>query len=139
MIFFAEQDSKPEKASILAEMADCYALCGEEKTSKVLFREAFFINPETIDLDFLESELIECLVKKTKEKSEVNVIKIEKAVITTEVIPLKVLSEKIGITAAEITKRLFKEGIMKGINDSIDRNGLFGLCIASCYFNSTVL
>ena len=59
-------------------------------------------------------------VKKAKEKSEVNVIKIEKAVITTEVIPLKVLSEKIGITAAEITKRLFKEGIMKTINDSID-------------------
>ena len=58
--------------------------------------------------------------KKSKEKSEVNVIKIEKAVITTEIIPLKVLSEKIGITAAEITKRLFKEGIMKTINDSID-------------------
>ena len=30
------------------------------------------------------------------------------------------MSEKIGITAAEITKRLFKEGIMKTINDSID-------------------
>ncbi len=59
-------------------------------------------------------------VKKAKEKSEVNVIKIEKAVINTEIIPLKVLSEKIGITAAEITKRLFKEGIMKTIHDSID-------------------
>ena len=59
-------------------------------------------------------------VKKAKEKSEVNVIKIEKAVINTEIIPLKVLSEKIGITAAEITKRLFKEGIMKTINDSVD-------------------
>lgn len=59
-------------------------------------------------------------VKKAKEKSEVNAIKIEKAVINTEIIPLKVLSEKIGITAAEITKRLFKEGIMKTINDSID-------------------
>ncbi|MBE5736794.1 MAG: translation initiation factor IF-2 [Clostridiales bacterium] len=58
--------------------------------------------------------------KKTKENKEVNVIKIEKAVINTEIIPLKVLSEKIGITAAEITKRLFKEGIMKTINDSID-------------------
>ena len=58
--------------------------------------------------------------KKSKEKAEVNVIKIEKAVINTEIIPLKVLSEKIGITAAEITKRLFKEGIMKTINDSID-------------------
>lgn len=59
-------------------------------------------------------------VKKAKGQSENPVIKIEKAVITTEIIPLKVLSEKIGVTAAEITKRLFKEGIMKTINDSID-------------------
>ena len=58
--------------------------------------------------------------KKNKEQSQVQTIKIEKAVITTETIPLKVLSEKIGITAAEITKRLFKEGILKTINDSID-------------------
>ncbi|MBO4594635.1 MAG: translation initiation factor IF-2 [Clostridia bacterium] len=55
-----------------------------------------------------------------KEKAAENVIKIEKAVITQEIIPLKVLSEKIGVTAAELTKRLFKEGIMKTINDSID-------------------
>ena len=59
-------------------------------------------------------------VKKAKAEAEQNVIKIEHAVINTEIIPLKVLSEKIGITAAEITKRLFKEGIMKTINDSID-------------------
>jgi len=57
--------------------------------------------------------------KKNKEQ-EVATVKIERAVINTEIIPLKVLSEKIGITAAEITKRLFKEGIMKTINDSID-------------------
>ena len=59
-------------------------------------------------------------VKKSKENAEIKAIKIEKAVINTEIIPLKVLSEKIGITAAEITKRLFKEGIMKTINDSVD-------------------
>ncbi len=57
---------------------------------------------------------------KKQKTTEVNVIKIEKAVINTEIIPLKVLSEKIGVTAAEITKKLFKEGIMKTINDSID-------------------
>ena len=59
-------------------------------------------------------------VKKAKDQTDTPVIKIEKAVINTEIIPLKVLSEKIGITAAEITKRLFKEGIMKTINDSVD-------------------
>ena len=58
-------------------------------------------------------------VKKAKEQA-VSAIKIEKAVVNSDIIPLKVLSEKIGITAAEITKRLFKEGIMKTINDSVD-------------------
>ncbi len=57
--------------------------------------------------------------KKQKQK-EIPVIKIEHAVVTTQDIPLKVLSEKLGVSAVEISKRLFKEGIMKGINDSID-------------------
>ncbi len=57
--------------------------------------------------------------KKAK-KQEIPTIKIEHAVVTTQDIPLKVLSEKLGVSAVEITKRLFKEGIMKGINDSID-------------------
>ena len=57
--------------------------------------------------------------KKQKSK-EIATIKIEHAVVTTQDIPLKVLSEKLGVSAVEITKRLFKEGIMKGINDSID-------------------
>ncbi len=57
---------------------------------------------------------------KKEKKKEVNVIKIEHAVVTTQDIPLKVLSEKLGVTAVEITKRLFKEGIMKSVNESID-------------------
>ncbi len=57
--------------------------------------------------------------KKQKQK-EIPTIKIEHAVVTTQDIPLKVLSEKLGVSAVEITKKLFKEGIMKGINDSID-------------------
>ncbi|MBR5388897.1 MAG: translation initiation factor IF-2 [Clostridia bacterium] len=59
-------------------------------------------------------------VKKAKEEKAASTIKIEKAVVNSEIIPLKVLSEKIGITTVEITKRLFKEGIMKTINDSVD-------------------
>ena len=47
-------------------------------------------------------------------------IKIEHAVVTTDIIPIKTLSEKIGVTATEITKRLFSEGQLKTINDSID-------------------
>ncbi len=57
---------------------------------------------------------------KKQKKQEIPTIKIEHAVVTTQDIPLKVLSEKLGVSAVEITKRLFKVGIMKGINDSID-------------------
>ena len=57
--------------------------------------------------------------KKQKAK-DIPTVKIEHAVVTTKDIPIKVLSEKLGVSAVEITKRLFKEGVMKGINDSID-------------------
>lgn len=46
--------------------------------------------------------------------------KITHAIITTEEVPIKVLSEKIGVSASEIIKQLFKEGIMKTINDTVD-------------------
>lgn len=58
----------PNVASVLAELADCYSLCGEDKFGKVLFREAFFLNPESIDIDFLDSQLIKCLIDITKQK-----------------------------------------------------------------------
>ncbi|HNY16649.1 MAG TPA: hypothetical protein PK542_02170 [Treponemataceae bacterium] len=54
-----EGDDSP---AILAELADCYALCGETRLSKVLFREAFFQGASEISLHFLESEIILRLV-----------------------------------------------------------------------------
>ena len=71
------------------------------------------------DFDEDKSGYRKLRVKKQKQQA-VQTIKIDHAVVTTENIPLKVLSEKLGITAVEITKRLFKEGIAKTINDSID-------------------
>ena len=56
------------KASVLAQLADCYSLCGEDRKGKVLFREAFFLDPEKIDIDFLDSQLIKCLISTTAEK-----------------------------------------------------------------------
>ena len=58
----------PNLGSVLAELADCYSLCGEDKIGKVLFREAFFVSPDDVDMDFLDSEIIKCLVKITDEK-----------------------------------------------------------------------
>ena len=71
------------------------------------------------DFDENKSGYRKLRVKKDKTK-QVQTIKIEHAVVTTDEIPLKVLSEKLGITAGEITKRLFKENIMKTVNESID-------------------
>ena len=57
---------------------------------------------------------------KKNAKKETQTIKIEHAVVTSKDIPIKELSEKLGISAVEITKRLFKEGVMKTVNESID-------------------
>lgn len=58
--------------------------------------------------------------KDRKSDEQVQTVKIDRAIINKEIIPIKELSEKLGISAIEITKKLFKEGIMKTINDSID-------------------
>lgn len=57
----------PDISSIIAEMADCYELCGEDKIAKVLFREAFFIDPQKIDLNNLDSQMITMLAKKVSD------------------------------------------------------------------------
>ncbi len=53
-------------------------------------------------------------------KKETQTIKNDHAVVTSKEIPIKTLSEKLGISAVEITKRLFKEGVMKTVNESVD-------------------
>ena len=61
-------DVRSDSAATIAELADCYALCGEEKQAKVLFREAFYIDPQKIEPEFLDSELIQCLIRNVKQK-----------------------------------------------------------------------
>ena len=66
---YLEQASrlKREDSSILSELADVNALLGETRASKVLFREAFYIDPQGVDLLSLESEMIKSLRDKVKE------------------------------------------------------------------------
>lgn len=59
-------------------------------------------------------------VNRTREGGNSATVIIENAVITTDPVSIKTLSEKIGKSAAEIVKTLFVLGIMKTINDSID-------------------
>ncbi|MDE5942641.1 MAG: translation initiation factor IF-2 [Clostridia bacterium] len=72
------------------------------------------------DFDENKSGYRKLRLKKDKKQQSAQTIKIERAVVTTNDIPLKSLSEKLGISAVEITKRLFKEGVMKTVNESID-------------------
>ena len=72
------------------------------------------------DFDENKSGYRKLRVKKDKKQLNSQTIKIEHAVVTTDEIAIKTLSEKLGISAVEITKRLFKEGVMKTVNESVD-------------------
>ncbi len=47
-----------EDSCLMAELADCYSLVSETRSAKVFFREAFFLDPQGIDLSALESPMI---------------------------------------------------------------------------------
>jgi tetratricopeptide (TPR) repeat protein len=53
--------------AILAKLGDCYFSMDETSKAKVLFREAFFIDPGQIELEQIESPLIKALYAKTNE------------------------------------------------------------------------
>ena len=55
-----ERKDAPE---VLAELADVYALVNEARTSKALFREAFFLNPQRVEVAFLECPALVRLVE----------------------------------------------------------------------------
>lgn len=54
------------RAGVVAEIADCYALCGETRRAKMLFREAFYIDAQGIDFLFLDSPLILALIERVE-------------------------------------------------------------------------
>lgn len=59
--------ARRDDPAILAELADAYALIDEPRASKALFREAFFINPQRIDTELLESSAFSRLACKVTE------------------------------------------------------------------------
>ncbi len=58
--------------------------------------------------------------KKSDSGNTVVAPKITHAIVNDKEVPIKLLSERIGVSASEIIKQLFKEGIMKTINDTVD-------------------
>jgi tetratricopeptide (TPR) repeat protein len=67
-IKYLEQAERYKKndAETLSELADVNALLEETLAAKVLFREAFFLDPQAVDLRSMESELIIRLREKVK-------------------------------------------------------------------------
>jgi tetratricopeptide (TPR) repeat protein len=55
-----------EDAAILAELADSYSLVNEDRAAKVFYREAFFLDPQAVELAYLESPMILRLVDKLR-------------------------------------------------------------------------
>lgn len=58
---------KPDSAEVLAELADLLALIQEPSKAKAFFREAFFLDPQRIEIGRLESQLIRRLVASVEE------------------------------------------------------------------------
>jgi tetratricopeptide (TPR) repeat protein len=59
---------KSSDAEIVAELADAYALVNEVQAAKVFFREAFFLDPQRVHLELLESQLIRALSERVAEQ-----------------------------------------------------------------------
>ncbi|MDR2495305.1 MAG: hypothetical protein LBD24_08805 [Spirochaetaceae bacterium] len=58
---------KREDGETLSELADVNAMLEETRVAKVLFREAFFVDPQGVDLRAMESELIKRLRDRVRE------------------------------------------------------------------------
>jgi tetratricopeptide (TPR) repeat protein len=58
---------RSDDVEVLAELADAYALVNETRRAKAFFREAFFLDPQRVHLEMLESQLIRALVEKVRE------------------------------------------------------------------------
>ncbi len=83
---------------------------------RTLIRKGFIMQ----DLDEERMGTRKLKNKKAKDNVVFTPTKIEKAVITTENLTVKILSEKIGKTAQEIIKQLMLLGIMTNINSVVD-------------------
>ncbi len=96
-----------------------YGKTGDDKkgmNKRTLIRKGF------IQEDFDEERMGTRKLKNRKQKEQPVFVpaKIEKAVITTENLTVKILSEKIGKTAQEIIKQLMILGIVTNINSVVD-------------------
>lgn len=86
---------------------------------RALIKKGYIVDDKII-IDDEDVRIRNFKANKNRGGANGNAIIIEHAVITTDPVPIKVLSERIGKTGAEIIKTLFLLGTIKTINESID-------------------
>jgi tetratricopeptide (TPR) repeat protein len=59
-----------DDARILSELADCYSLVNESRSAKAFLREAFFIDPQAVDLGGMESPLMKRLADRVRARGK---------------------------------------------------------------------
>jgi len=56
----------PDNATYIAELADVHACLGEEEMAKLLFKEAFYLDPQAVKTETLDSAIIRRLIDSVK-------------------------------------------------------------------------
>ncbi len=88
---------------------------------RALLKKGYIVDDKSNKIGYDDEDVkIRNIKSKNKAINNTSFIVIENAVITTDPVPIKILSEKIGKTGAEIIKTLFFLGIVKTINETID-------------------
>ena len=86
---------------------------------RALMKKGYIVDDSKMMLDD-EDPRVRVFKSKSKASGGGQATVIDHAVITTDPVPIKVLSEKTGIPASELIKTLFMLGIIKTINESVD-------------------
>ena len=59
-------------AAAYAELGDCYLLIGNEHIGRLFLREAFYVDPDTIEFTFLESELLANILNRLRDEENMD-------------------------------------------------------------------
>ena len=110
----------PKQSSLGSNKAKTKVVDTDKKglSTKEKIRMGYIDFSENIADD--ESGVIRLKNKKQKNSKKQEITQIANAVITEDVLTVKILSERIGITAAELIKKFFLLGQMYNINSVID-------------------
>ncbi len=122
-----------DSSNIIAQLADCYALIDQEKKAKLLFREAFFLDPSSIELDLLDSNIITYIITKMIES---NILKKELVYwlpIYGRILNIfNIFRELIPSEIIKINKEI--SYIENNYNNQIEKDNCLKTKLLNCYF-----